>query len=232
MPGALAGEDRPWPPASAAVPGRSVVMLAVEVAYIAAPGRPRGQADLERGVDTLQAAQDAFVLRLSQAVPDQLEKLRRDGAGGGTVVGIAGKSYVLTGWSGAPGFHAIVPVVSDRSQVACSHMLTGFVRKFGGHDEGGDARCERRRRQATEILPAVELRQRTLADDELGGGTHHDRVGVVVEAARDAEAPGQQDGKGDLVELGRRPVRGAIHEPVLKPGAVGSLAGLQVAEGS
>src|SRR5438477_954968 len=232
MPGALAGEDRPWSPASATVPGRSVVVLAVEVAYGSGPRRPRGQADLERGVDALQAAQDSLVLRLSQAVPDQLEKLRSDGAGGGTVVGIACKSYVLTGWSGAPSFHAIVPVVSDRSQVACSHMLTGLVRKFGRHDEGGDARCERRRRQAAEILPAVELRLRTLADDELGGWTDHDRIRVVVEAARDAETPGQQDGKRHLVELGRRPVRGPIHEPVLKPGAVGSLAGLQVAESS
>src|SRR5437879_13433555 len=115
MPGALAGEDRPWSPASATVPGRSVVVLAVEVAYVAAPRRPRGQADLERGVDALQAAQDAFVLRLSQAVPDELEKLRRDGAGGGSVVRIACEANVLTTRRRAPGLDPLVPVVGSRA---------------------------------------------------------------------------------------------------------------------
>ncbi len=52
----------------------------------------------------------------------------------------------------------------------------------------------------------------------------------MVETARDTEPPRQEDRKGDLVELGRRPVRGPIHEPVLEPGAVGTLARLQMAE--
>ena len=55
---------------------------------------------------------------------------------------------------------------------------------------------------------------------------------VVVERSRNAQAPGQEDGQRDLVELGRGPVGSAVDEPVLKPGAIRSLPGLKMSEGA
>src|SRR4029077_14766516 len=145
MPGALAGEHGPGPAAATAGPGRSLVVLAVKVSDISSPRWARGQADLERRVDTLQAAQDAFVLRPSQAVPDELEKLRSDRAGGGTVVGIACESHVLARLRRTPDLDAVVPVVGDRAQVTRGNVLARFVRELAGDDERGDACSERRR---------------------------------------------------------------------------------------
>src|SRR5260370_1321738 len=110
------------------------------------------------------------------------------------------------------------------AQMAGGDVFAGLVRELSRHDEGGDACRQGRRREAAEILPAVELCERTLADDELRGGPDHDRERVVVEAARYSQAPGEQDGQRDLVELGRSPVRGTVHEPVLEPRAVAALA--------
>src|SRR5258708_39797711 len=95
------------------------------------------------------------------------------------------------------------------------HVLAGVARKFGGGDERGDAGRERRRREATQVLPAVELRERPFADEELRGGTDHDRIRVVVEAARNAEAPGEEDCERDLVELNGGPVGSTVDRPVL-----------------
>ena len=109
-------------------------------------------------------------------------------------------------------------------------MLAPVLRELRRGDERGDARGERRWRQAPEILPAVQLRQWALADDELRRRADHRRVRVVVEAACDAEPPCQQDRQRDLVELRRGPVRRTVDVPVLKPGAVGTLSRLEVAE--
>ena len=52
----------------------------------------------------------------------------------------------------------------------------------------------------------------------------------MIETARHAEPPRQEYRQGNLIELGRGPVGRAVHEPVLKPRAVGALARLQMAE--
>jgi len=66
--------------ATAAIPGRPVVLLAVEVTGVPAPAGPRGEADLEGRVHALEAAKDALVLGPSEAVPNELEEFGRDGA--------------------------------------------------------------------------------------------------------------------------------------------------------
>ena len=100
------------------------------------------------------------------------------------------------------------------------------------HDERCDASGERRRRQATRVFPAVESRQRPLANDVLRRRTHHRRVRIVVETACDPEPPSEQDRKRDLVELGRHPVRRAVESPVLIPASVASLLRLKVPKGA
>ena len=107
------------------------------------------------------------------------------------------------------------------------NMLASLVRKFGRHYQRGDAGCERGRRKSAEILPAVELRERPFADDELRRSPDHDRVRVVVEAVRDAQPPREQDWKRDLVELCRGPVRRPIEKPVLIPATIRALARLR-----
>src|SRR5260370_322106 len=47
-----------------------------------------------------------------------------------------------------------------------------------------------------------------------------------------AKAPGEKYRQRHLVELGRRPVRGAVQIPVLVPAPIGTLARLQVTEGA
>jgi hypothetical protein len=118
-------------------------MLAIQVAHVTAPRWSGRKADLERGVDALQAAEDAFVLRPSQAVPDQLEKLRRDSSDRRAVVRIAREAHVLTCRGRTPRLDSIVPVVRDGSQMAGGDVLASFVRKLGRNDEGGDAGRER-----------------------------------------------------------------------------------------
>src|SRR5439155_23551899 len=53
---------------------------------------------------------------------------------------------------------------------------------------------------------------------------------VLVEAAGNAQAPCEQDRPRHRVELRRGPVRRAVAVPVLKPGALGALARLEVPE--
>src|SRR6266568_4824773 len=50
--------------------------------------------------------------------------------------------------------------------MARGDMLTGIIRELRGNDECRYAGGESRRRKATRVLPPVELRERTLADDE------------------------------------------------------------------
>src|SRR5205807_9692046 len=102
----------------------------------------------------------------------------------------------------------------------------GLMRKFPRDYEGGDACRERGRREASEIFPAIELRERSFADDELRRGPDHHGIRVVIETARHAEPPRQEYRQGNLIELGRGPMGRAVHEPVLKPRAVGALAPL------
>ena len=68
----LTRQHRPGPPVSAAVPRRTVLMLAVAVPGIAPPARACGEADLQRAVDALEAAQNALVLWPAKAVADEL----------------------------------------------------------------------------------------------------------------------------------------------------------------
>src|SRR6185312_650193 len=109
-------------------------------------------------------------------------------------------------------------------------MLARVVRKLSRDDERGDTRRERRWRKPTEVLPPIELRLGTLADDELRRRPDHDRKRIVVEASRHPEPPREQDRQRDLVQLGRGPVRRAIDEPVLEPRAIRALARFEVAE--
>src|ERR1700686_1079771 len=92
---ALAGQDGPRAAAPAAVPGRPVLVLAVTVTDVTAPAWAGREADLQRGVDALQAAQDSIVLWPAQTVPDQLEKLGGDRAFGGAVIWVAGQAHVV-----------------------------------------------------------------------------------------------------------------------------------------
>src|SRR5947208_16558511 len=94
-------------------------------------------------------------------------------------------------------------------------MLAGVVRELRGHYQGRNTRRKRRRRQASGIFPAIEGGQWSFPDDELRRRPNHDRVGIVVEAARDAEPPGNQYGQRDLVQLGRLTVRSAYQVTVL-----------------
>ena len=201
-------------------------MLAVGVADVAPPARPRREADLERRVDALKAAEHALVLRPAQPVANELEELRRDGALGRALVGVRRKAHVLSRRERAPVLDAIVPVVGDGAEVTRCEMLACVGGELRGDDEGRDARAERRRREPACILPSIELSQRPFADEELGRGLDHRRVRVVVETSGDAEPPREQDGQRDLVELGRLPVRRAIERPVLIPAAVRALARL------
>ena len=111
-------------------------------------------------------------------------------------------------------------------------VLARVTRELRSDDQCSDARGDGRRGQTARILPPIELRERTLANDELRSGSHHRRVGVVVEAARHAQPPREKDRQCDLVELGRLPVRGPVHEPVLVPGTIGPLVLLEVAKGA
>src|SRR3982074_2723585 len=107
-------------------------------------------------------------------------------------------------------------------------MLARLMRELGGNNQCRDASGERRWRKAAEVLPAIEHRHRTFANQELCGRTHQGRVGIVVEASCYAKTPREQDRKRDLVELGRGPVRCAVEKPVLIPTAIGSLVDLEV----
>ncbi len=131
---ALAGQNRPRPPAAAAVPRRSILVLAVAITDVPPPAGARGQADLQRSVDALKAAEDSLILRPPQSIADQLEKLWRDRAFGRAVVGVAGQAHVDARGGGAPGFDAVVPVIGDSSKVARRHVLAGLVGKFRGDD--------------------------------------------------------------------------------------------------
>src|SRR5581483_12465294 len=55
---ALAREQRPRPPDAGAVEGRAVLVLAVAVAVVAAPARPRGQIDAQQRVDHANGVAD------------------------------------------------------------------------------------------------------------------------------------------------------------------------------
>jgi len=114
--------------------------------------------------------------------------------------------------------------------MARGDMLTRIIRELRRDDERRYAGREGRRGEPTRVLPSVELRGRTVADDELRRRSHHRRVGVVVEASGDAESPRKEDGQGDLVELGRLPMRSAVEKPVLIPASVGALLRLEVSE--
>ena len=63
MPRALPGQHRPSAATTTAVPRRAVLVLAVLIAGIASPARTGGQAHLERRVHSLEAAQNAIILR-------------------------------------------------------------------------------------------------------------------------------------------------------------------------
>src|ERR1700674_3283409 len=95
MASALTGQDRPRATPTAAIPGRSVFVLAIEVTCVTPPARTRREAHLERRIDSLQAPKNAIILRPAEPIANQLEKLGRDGALGGTVVGITGETHVL-----------------------------------------------------------------------------------------------------------------------------------------
>src|SRR5258708_4141595 len=96
-PRALAGEDGPRPSATAAVPGRSVLVFAVPVSDIAPPAWAGGQTDLQGGVNALQAAEDALVLGTAQPVTHELEKLGGDGAFGRAMVWVSREAHVMAG---------------------------------------------------------------------------------------------------------------------------------------
>src|SRR5258705_6942745 len=142
---ALPCEHRPGATCAAAIPGRSIVVLAVGVADIASPARPRREADLEQGIDALQAAEHALVLRPPQSVSNELEKLRRVGALGRTVVGVRREADGLARRERAPGLDAIVPIVRDGAEVTSREMLAGVGGELRRDDEGRDARGEGRR---------------------------------------------------------------------------------------
>ncbi len=79
---ALAGEQRPGPADSGAVEGRPVRMLAIAVAIVAPPARPRRQVDLEQGVDDAQRVADARIIRRPQPEPHQRQRVRAHHRGG------------------------------------------------------------------------------------------------------------------------------------------------------
>src|SRR5207244_3890172 len=95
MPRALAGQDRPCTPAPGAIPRRAIVVLSVLVANVTTPARARGQADLERRVHALKAAQHAVVLRAAQAVADQLEKFGSDRSLCRSLIRVRSEAHVL-----------------------------------------------------------------------------------------------------------------------------------------
>src|SRR5580704_13819329 len=105
-------------------------MFAVSVSGVAPPAWAGGQADLQRRVHSLQAAEDPLVLWSAQPIAHELEKLGGDGAFGRAMVWVAGESHVLACGRRAPRLDAIVPVVRNRTEMTGRHVLAGLVGKL------------------------------------------------------------------------------------------------------
>ena len=102
----------------------------------------------------------------------------------------------------------------------------------GGADEAGDDGSERGRGVAGDLLPALLLGYRGVADEEGCGALDEGEDVEVAEAVELPESPGEHDGEGYLVELDAGPVGGSVDPEVLGEAAVGPLGAGQVDEGA
>ena len=118
-------------------------------------------------------------------------------------------------------------------------MLFEEVRQFrrvvnaghvGGADEAGDDGGQSGGRVAGDFLPALLLRDGRVANQEGGGALDEGENVEVAEGIELPQAPCEDDGKGDLVELNAGPVGLAVDPEILRKATVGLLRTSQVGE--
>ena len=97
-------------------------------------------------------------------------------------------------------------------------------------DERGDDHGERRGRVAGVLLPALLLRDRSVAHKERRGSRDEGDDVEVAEAVELPEPPGEDDREGDLVELNAGPVGRSVDPEVLSKASVRMLRASEVNE--
>ena len=131
-----------------------------------------------------------------------------------------------------PGFDVAFEEVGVLFEENGRRLVSPFAGEGGRADQRRDVGGDGGRGVAADLLPPLLLGRRSM-EEQVAGRPHHHRIGVEVsEAALALQAPRQEDGEGDLVELDPAPVRLAVDPEVLGKSAVGVLADGQVDQGA
>ena len=128
-------------------------------------------------------------------------------------------------------FDGVVPGVGGLAQVRGHLLFAVFVGQVGGDEQGGDLHRHRRGEIAGFLLPAVQRRDRAVADQVAGRPAHHRPKELHAVVRQGLLAPGQvhqQDDERRLVELNAVPAGPAAHLHVLRPVSVGVLRDAEV----
>jgi len=131
-----------------------------------------------------------------------------------------------------PGFDVAFEEVGVLFEESGHRPVSPFAGEGGRADQRRDVGGDGGRRIAADLFPPLLLGRRSM-EDQVASRPHHHRIGVEVpEVALAQQAPRQEDGEGDLVELDPTPVRLAVDPEVLGKSAVLVLADGQVDQGT
>src|SRR5579872_1720368 len=114
-----------------------------------------------------------------------------------------------------PGFDVRVQKIRILFQKRRSDLVAPFAEQAGSADQGGDVRGERGGRIAAHFLPALLLRDRSMADQISSRARDH-RISVkILESVLPLDLPGEKNWKGDFVELDSPPEGSSIKPKIL-----------------
>ena len=131
-----------------------------------------------------------------------------------------------------PGFDMAFEKIGVLLEESGGRPVSPFAGEGGRADERRDVGGDGGRGVAAGLLPPLLL-GRGSVEDQVARRPHHHRIGIEVpEIALAQQAPRQEDGERDLVELDPPPVRLAVDPEVLGKPAVLVLADGQVDQGA
>ena len=118
------------------------------------------------------------------------------------------------------------------SRYSAVALLTALTSESGGTNQSSDVHCQRRGRVPAVFFPAFLRSDRPMMD-EIAGRFQHHRIRVkVLESLGLVQAPGEQDGQGDLIQLDAAPVGFAVDPEILVEASILLLGTGQIDQGT
>src|SRR5665213_1081405 len=99
-------------------------------------------------------------------------------------------------------------------------LTSSVARKPGRTDERSNIGRQCGRRVPARFFPALLLSDRPMANEKGGGLQDHWVRVEILKYVFPLKLPGENDGKGDFVQLNSLPVRLAVHPEILSKAAI------------